>query len=125
MSPIKRAAKYLLAISMICAGITHFATPDFYVKIMPPYLPFHLALVYLSGLCEMVLGGLLLVPRWTRAAAWGIFALLIAVFPANIYVYQHQELFPAPAVLHFLRLPLQNVFLWWAFWLTRPNAARS
>ena len=99
----------------------HFVRPAFYVQIMPPYLPWHLELVYLSGFCEMALGVLLLVPRWSRLAAWGIFALLIAVFPANIYVYQHQEVLPAPPWLHVLRLPLQGVFLLWAYWHTRPS----
>lgn len=99
----------------------HFMNPNFYMTIMPPYLPFHLVLVYLSGFFEVLLGVLLLVPRFTRLAAWGIFALLIAVFPANIYLYQHQELLPASPMVHFLRLPLQAVFLLWAFWHTRPS----
>jgi len=96
----------------------HFIKPDFYLKIMPPYLPFHQGLVYLSGFCEIGLGLLLLVPRFSRFAAWGIIALLIAVFPANIYVYQHQDVLPAPPILHFLRLPLQGVFILWAYWHT-------
>jgi len=99
----------------------HFVKPDFYLKIMPPYLPWHLELVYLSGLCEMALGTLLLVPRFSRLAAWGIFALLIAIFPANIYVFQNQEVLPAPPLLHLLRLPLQGVFLLWAYWHTRAS----
>lgn len=73
----------------------HFVRPDFYMKIMPPYLPFHLELVYLSGLFEIALGLLLLDPRFSRLAAWGIIALLIAIFPANIYVYRNQDLLPA------------------------------
>ena len=97
----------------------HFIKPDFYLKIMPPYLPLHQELVYLSGFCEMALGLLLLVPRFSRFAAWGIIALLIAVFPANIYVYLHQDVLPAPSILHFLRLPLQGVFILWAYWHTR------
>ena len=99
----------------------HFLKPEFYVKIMPPYLPLHLELVYLSGFFEIALGMLLLVPRFSRLAAWGIFALLIAVFPANIYLYQHQELLPASPLVHLLRLPLQGVFLSWAYLHTRPS----
>lgn len=110
---------------MVGAGAMHFVRPNFYVKIMPPYLPRHLELVYLSGFCEMALGVLLLVPRWSRLAAWGIFALLIAVFPANIFVYQHQEVLPAPSWLHVLRLPLQGVFLLWAYWHTRPGTGEQ
>jgi len=121
MSRIKIASKYLLAIFMVGAGTMHFVRPDFYMKIMPPYLPFHLELVYLSGVFEAALGLLLLIPRFSRLAAWGIIALLVAVFPANIYVFQHQELLPASPLLHLLRLPLQLVFIVWAYWHTRPS----
>jgi uncharacterized membrane protein len=112
-------SKYLLAIFMIGAGILHFLRPEFYLKIMPSYLPLHLELVYLSGFFEIAFGLLLLVPPFSRLAAWGIIALLIAVFPANIFLYQHQDLVPASPVLHFLRLPLQGVFILWAYWHTR------
>lgn len=121
MSRTKIAFKYLLAIFMVSAGTMHFLKPEFYMLIMPPYLPFHLELVYLSGFFEITLGVLLLVPRFSKLAAWGIIALLIAVIPANIYLFQHQELLPASPVLHLLRLPLQGVFLMWAYWFTRPN----
>ncbi|WP_145085486.1 DoxX family protein [Anatilimnocola aggregata] len=122
MKGIKAASKYLLAILMIGVGILHFVQPEFFVKIMPPYLPFHLELVYLSGFFEAAMGLLLLVPRTSGMAAWGIIALLIAVFPANIYLYQHQELLPASPMVHFLRLPLQGVFILWAYWHTRPES---
>ena len=85
MRGVKTASKYLLAILMIGVGTLHFVRHEFFVKIMPPYLPWHLELVYLSGFFEAALGLLLLVPRTSRLAAWGIIALLIAVFPANIF----------------------------------------
>ena len=115
MSRTKAVSKYLLAIFMVGGRMMHFVRTDFYVKIMPPELPLHRELVYLSGIFEIVLGVPPLIPRLSRLAAWGIIALLIAVFPANIYVYQHQELIPGSPILHFLlRLPLQGVFLLWA-----------
>jgi uncharacterized membrane protein len=120
---MKKASKYLLAMFMVGAGTMHFIKPDFYVQIMPPYLPLHRELVYLSGLFEIALGLLLLLPRFSRLAAWGIIALLIAVFPANIYLYRHQEILPAPPLMHLLRLPLQGLFLLWAYWHTRPSDA--
>jgi uncharacterized membrane protein len=119
MTKTRAISKYLLALFMVGAGTLHFINPDFYLKIMPPYLPLHLELVYVSGFCEIALGVLLLIPRFSRFAAWGIIALLIAVFPANIYVYQHQDVLPAPPTLHLLRLPLQGVFILWAYWHTR------
>jgi len=111
--------KRVFAALFIIAGISHFVATGFFLKIMPPYLPFHLTLVLVSGVIEITLGILLLVPRYSSLATWGIIALLIAVFPANIYVYQHQELFPFPWFLHLLRLPLQGVLVLWAFVYTR------
>jgi len=120
MSLIKTISKYLLAIFMITAGIMHFANPAFFLKIMPPYLPLHQELVLLSGIFEVLPGILLLIPQTSRKAAWGIVGLLIAVFPANLYLFQHQDILPASPVIHLLRLPLQGVFILWAYWHTRP-----
>lgn len=111
--------KRVFAALFIIAGVGHFVATDFFLKIMPPYLPFHLTLVLVSGVIEIIPGILLLVPSYPRLAAWGIIALLIAVFPANIHVYQHQELFPLPWFVHLLRLPLQGVHILWAFAYTR------
>ena len=121
MSQIKAISKYVLAIFMIAAGIMHFVNPAFFLKIMPPYLPLHKELVLVSGVCEVLLGVLLLLPKCSHLAAWGIIALLIAVFPANLYVFQHQDILPAPPLIHLLRLPLQVVFILWAYWNTRPT----
>jgi uncharacterized membrane protein len=119
MSKTKTISKYVLALFMLGGGTMHLLRPDFYLKIMPPYLPLHWELVYLSGVFEIALGLLLIVPRSSRFAAWGIIALLIAVFPANINVYQHQEVLPAPPIVHLLRLPLQGVLILWAYWHTK------
>ena len=119
MTRKKVISKYVLAIFMISAGIMHFANPKFFLNIMPPYLPLHRALVLVSGICEVLLGVLLLIPGYSRWAAWGIVALLIAVFPANVYLYQHQDILPASPIIHLLRLPLQGVFVLWAYWHTR------
>lgn len=121
MTRLKTASKYSLAIFLVGAGTMHFVQPEFYMKIMPPYLPWHSQLVYLSGFFEVALGLLLFVPKFSNWAAWAIIALLIAVFPANIYLYQHQEILPAPPILHLLRLPLQAVFIAWAYWHTKPG----
>ena len=122
---MKAFSKYLLALFLVVAGTLHFIVPDVYSKIMPPSLPWPLELVYLSGAIELMLGLLLLVPRYARWAAWGIIALMIAVFPANLFLYQHQEIMPGPPLLHLLRLPLQAVFILWAFWHTKGDGHRS
>jgi uncharacterized membrane protein len=122
MRRIKLVLKYLLALFFVLAGLNHFRNPDFYVNIMPPYLPWHLFLVYLSGFFEIALGALLLVPRRERIAAWGLIALLVAVFPANIHMAIHAELYPeySPIAL-WARLPLQGVLIAWAYWYNRPD----
>jgi uncharacterized membrane protein len=115
----KLAGKWIFGALFIVAGILHFVRPDAYMKIMPPYLPWHRPLVILSGLAEIGLGALLLVPRFSPLAAWGLIALLIAIFPANIYLYQHQEILPASPTVHLLRLPLQGMLMLWAWIYTR------
>jgi uncharacterized membrane protein len=111
--------KWAFAALFVAGGVGHFAATDVYMKIMPPYLPYHRALVLLSGVFEVVLGILLLVPTTTRPAAWGLIALLVAVFPANVYMFQHPERFPLPPTLLLLRLPLQVVLILWAYAYTR------
>jgi len=119
MSIIKAILKYLLAFGFVLAGINHFINADFYLKMMPPFLPAHLFLVYLSGVCEATLGILLLIPKFTRLAAWGLIALLIAVFPANIFMAMNAEIFPEfSQTALYLRLPFQLVIIAWAYWFT-------
>ena len=122
----RRIALLLLAVFFAVAGVNHFVNPAFYVAIMPPYLPAHLELVYLSGLLE-VLGGLALLPQRTRVlAGWGLIALLVAVYPANLHMALHPELFPdASKMALYVRLPFQFVFIAWTIWATRPEAARA
>lgn len=122
MARWKAVSRWVLAVLMVAAGILHFVFPAFYRKMMPPYLPMHAELVAISGVCEIVLGVLLLTPRFRRLAAWGVVALLIAVFPANIHIFQNQQLFPAPPAAHVGRLLLQGVLILWAYWHTRPDA---
>ena len=126
MRLLKIVLKYLICVFFLLAGINHFINPDFYLKIMPPYLPWHLFLVYLSGFFEIALGGMILVPALTRVAAWGLITLLIAVFPANIHMAVNPGLYPdlSPIAL-WLRLPLQGVLIAWAYWYTRPDVARN
>ena len=126
MRKLKIILKYLLCVFFVAAGLNHFISPAFYQKIMPPYLPWHLFLAYLSGFFEVALGVLLLAPAFSRAAAWGLIALPIAVFPANIQMAINPELYPdiSPLAL-WLRLPLQAVLIAWAFWYTRPSSSRK
>jgi uncharacterized membrane protein len=117
--------RFVLALFFVFAGLLHFLRPAFYVQIMPPALPWPLGLVYLSGACE-ILGGCAILPaRTRRLAGYGLIALLVAVFPANIYMLMH----PVPVAgwdvpnwLLWARLPLQGGLIacvWWA--ITHPK----
>jgi uncharacterized membrane protein len=112
-------AKWTFSALFVVAGISHFVSTDLFVKIMPPDLPYHRPLVLLSGAIEIVLGVLFLIPKTSRIAACGLIVLLIAVFPANIYMYQHQELFPLPPPVLLLRLPMQGLLVLWAYMYAR------
>ena len=107
------------------AGVNHFLAQEFYTRMMPPSLPWHLFLVYLSGLAAIALGGLLLVPRVKHLAAWGLIALLIVVFPANIHMAAHPDLLPEiGAAMLWARLPVQAFLIAWAYAYTRDDSNR-
>ena len=120
MRILKLILKVLFAILFITAGILHFTTPDFFLRIVPPILPAPLFIVYLSGVFEIALGILLLIPKFSRLAAYGLIALLIAVFPANIYMALNPQTFADynPLMLY-LRLPIQFLLIFWAYWFTK------
>ena len=116
---MKDISLYIMAAFYVVAGVNHFLKPKFYLRLMPPYLPWHKPLNYLSGVIEVFLGLLLLDACCSIKAAWGIIALLIAVFPANIYHLQSAQ--PGgkePIWGLWLRLPFQGLFILWAWWHT-------
>ena len=123
--PWETAWKSAFAALFLVGGVGHFLATDYYMKIMPPYLPYHRELVLLSGVFEVVLSLLLLVPTTSRLAAWGLIALLIAVFPANVYMYQYAEAFSVEPIVLLLRLPIQGLLILWAYAYTkRPEGAK-
>ena len=125
---IKLTLRILLALLFIVAGTLHFTYPRFYLAIMPPALPYHLELVYVSGFFEIVGGAGLLIPALRRYAGYGLIALLIAVFPANIHmatdVAEAGET-RFPLLLLWLRLPLQFVLIALVWWSTRRDGATN
>ncbi len=125
-STFKKISLFLMSLLYIAAGINHFIHPLFYQKIMPPYIPWHMPLIYVSGIFEMVLGILLIFNRTEKLAAWGIILLLIAVFPANIYMAVNYINQKNPALwIAVLRLPFQLVLIWWAYIFTKQKRNNS
>lgn len=124
----KEILRGVLAVAIIIVGVTHFIRPEQYARIVPPELPYPVALVYISGVFEILFGIGLLIPQVSIAAAWGLILLFIAVFPANINQALHSipiEGIPHHPLLYWVRLPFQAVLISWAWWYTRPTPERD
>ena len=103
-------------------GIKHFIELDYFLSIIPPYLPFHLELVYISGFFEILFGLMILFPKYRYYGAIGLILLLIAVFPANIYLAQSkeaQEAIGTSQQIAIWRLPIQGILIWIAYWIRK------
>jgi uncharacterized membrane protein len=125
MPLLKRVLLVAMGAFYVFAGVAHFRRPDYYLPMMPPYLPWHEQLIFLSGVAEVLCGLGVLFPPTRKLAAWGTIALLVAVFPANVHVAVNDvPLFGATegaGALNWVRLPLQLVLIAWAWWYTRES----
>lgn len=118
----------LLAALFVVAGTLHFTHAETYTRVMPPYLPHPLELVYVSGFCEILGGVGILLPRFRRLAGWGLMLLLVGVFPANVHMAVNGigvDGAPASPFLLWLRLPLQAVLILWVWWSTKERREKS
>lgn len=128
LKTFKDSAAVATGLTFIFTGVTHFLTPDTYMKLMPPFIPAPMAMIYISGFFE-ILGGIgLLLPQTRRYAAYGLILLLLAVFPANIYVaLNNVQLggFMSYAAYQWLRLPMQLVLIWWVWRVTNKSELKE
>jgi len=120
MQIIKKISIISMSCFYIYVGIKHFIDPHWFINIVPPYLSWQLELVYLSGLFEIILGLLLLIPKTRKLAAYGLIVLLIAVYPANIYLAFNELPQKMIGISSFaaswIRLPIQFIFIGLAYW---------
>jgi len=125
---LKNITVYSLSLFYIGVGIKHFTNIDFFLVIVPPYIPYPELMVYISGLFEIVLGALL-IPRKTRKyGALGLLVLLIAVFPANIYLFTSeiaQNTFGISRQDALIRLPFQALLILIAYWHSKTETTKS
>jgi uncharacterized membrane protein len=108
----------ILAVFFTVAGAYHFISPATYLPLMPYYLRWHLGLIYLSGAAEMLGGIGICFPKWRRLAGWGLIALLVAVFPANVHMLLNHVPVGGKSVpewVYWMRLPLQGVLVAWVY----------
>lgn len=126
----KRPLRRAMGAAYVIAGIAHFAAPSAFARVVPPELPRPRALVFLSGTAEIALGVGVQFDRTRRASAWGIVALLVAVFPANVYTvtdgvtaeFVPDRLAGVARAAAWARLPLQAVLVLWAWWYALPES---
>ena len=117
MKLLKLITILIMAYFYISVGIKHFTEPEWFLQIYPPFLPFGLAAVYVSGFFEVLFGIMLLIPKTRYYAGWGLIVLLIAVFPANIYLaYTNGAAMDISAAVAWGRLPFQALFIGLAYW---------
>ena len=125
---IKNISIYIMSLLYILVGIKHFLDPNFFLKIMPEYLNYHLELVYLSGFFEILFGILLIFKKTRFFGAWGVFILLICVFPANIYLYNSEAAQIALDISKsqaLMRLPFQIPLLILAYWHSNEKSSKN
>ena len=119
ISILKIVSTYAMSIGYVTVGLGHFTNTSFFLKIMPPYLPYHTELVYLSGLFEIILGFGLLFKSLKKWVGWGLIFLLIAVYPANIYLAfnkaPQEAINITPFLASWVRLPMQFIFITLAY----------
>ena len=126
MNILKCISIYVMSILYIYVGIHHFIDTKSFLIIIPPYLQtIGLELIYLSGFFEIILGILLIIPKYRKIASYGIILLLIAVYPANIYLAFNEEPQNLMEISSFMaswvRLPLQFIFIGLAYWHSKDN----
>ena len=119
---LRKLSVFTLSVFFVSFGIDHFVNPEFYLSIMPPNLPLKLEAVYISGLFEILGGVGVLIASTRKIASLGLVTLLVAVYPANIYMALNPERFPEVSInaLYF-RLFLQFFFFYWAYSVSRPS----
>jgi len=105
-----------MSLLYIIAGINHFVNPAFYLKIMPNYIPYHLVMIYLSGVIEIILGVLLLIKKFQKIAGWLIILMLIVFLPVHIKMIMDTWIsLNIKFLTAAIRLPLQFVLIYWAY----------
>jgi len=116
---LRQSGLLFLILMFLLAGVNHFNNPNFYVSIMPPYLPLHSELAFIAGFFEIIGALGLLFSSTRKISGYGLLFLLILIFPANVHMAVHPEYFPQYSALSiYLRLPLQFIFIAWVYWAT-------
>ena len=120
----KLVFRWILSLCMTVAGISHFLILEQYINIVPEVLPYPAAIVYLSGVIEIVGGIGLLIPQVSFLAAWCLVILLIAIYLASINMALNNlqvKNIPDSWWFQAIGLQLQFILIIWAWWLSKPD----
>lgn len=118
----KSAGLAVVFLFFFIGGTAHFVMPEFFIRIMPPYIPLHREAVLLSGAIELILAFCLLKPSLRPLTGWALIALICTVSLANLHMSMNPELFPEfPQWALTLRWFIQAGLLWLVWWSTRPS----
>jgi len=110
------AGLYVMAIMYVFAGLIHFVKPKIYMRVMPQYLPNHKALVFWSGIAEIVLGIGLCIPVLKVISIYGIIAMLLVFLMVHFYMLSGEKASTGiPKWILILRIPLQFGLMYWAW----------
>lgn len=124
MSILKKIALGLHALLYTAAGINHFISAEFYLNIMPEFIPAHKFMVAASGVAEILVGLGILLPQTRKLAAYGTIAMLLIFMTVHIDMVVRMAEFPdAPPAFLWARIPLQFVLIAWAWWLSKKPKA--
>lgn len=119
---MRRISILFISLFFLIGGAAHFVYLDTFISAMPAYLNYHKELVLISGVFELLGAIGILVPQTRRLAGYGLIALAIAVFPANLNMAIHPENFPKISESFlYIRLPLQFLFIWFIWWAVTPK----
>ncbi|MEP6645544.1 MAG: DoxX family protein [Saprospiraceae bacterium] len=117
---MKKISLYIITVFYVVAGMAHFLVPQFYLNIMPPWMPLQKVAVFFSGILEIIFALLLIFPSTRKTGAWCLIGILIAIYPANIQMFLNYYHESNPALwIAIVRLPLQFILIWWAYTLVR------
>ena len=123
---LRKVGLFTLVTLFFLAGLSHFNNPDFYVSVVPPYLPLRHELAYISGILEIIGAIALLFSKTRRIAGYGLILILIMIFPVNIHMALYPENFPncIPYIIY-LRLTLNIILILWVYWAALRKKAIS
>ncbi|MEL7340425.1 MAG: hypothetical protein AAGM67_08075 [Bacteroidota bacterium] len=120
MKILKLIALGLMVVMMIVGGAFHFITPAVYDAMMPEFFPKLLA-NYAAGAVEILLGIGLIIPKTRTKAAWGVLILMLIFFPLHIWDLFKEQPAIGSKTAAIIRIPMQFVFIAWAYWLSRDD----